>query len=232
MAILTTKRGVLMMKRLLAMALSVAILSACTVEENTATPVASQGGTTPSADGSETLVNIGDVEQQIWTALTLSTVGHNAELTVIDQDLLQDARKHVNFVKLTIGSPYPDDLYLDYMVKSVRAFPRTPVVARGTFVLEAEYDDGREPYRAEYPLFKAMFGRDGARATHEGQVDILHEVPGKPSTMLLRIRTEALLLPEDTDEETVDVDTATAPVGRSATLSSNPVRIDFVNSND
>ena len=68
---------------------------------------------------------------------------------------------------------------------------------------------------------------DGTPALPRGfTVNVLEGLSEVPDTMLIHVRADAWLMPEGTDESTLNPLTDTAP--DQVTIMSNPVRINFV----
>jgi len=177
----------------------------------------------------EGAVNIGDVEQGIWIT---AVMGPQSKAPNISENLLEDARKKVNLEELTIKPPYPKELWLDIKARSFRAFAGTPVVLRAKYTITAKYGAGHEPVKMEKPLFKGIFGKKAHTMVLNDTVDVLKGLDGTPQSILFMVNADVLLMPQGTDEKTIDIDKATTSPERQSVVQSNPVQIKFVQGGD
>src|SRR5690606_19580354 len=118
-----------------------------------------------------------------------------------------------------VYQPYPEDLIVTFRVKPERAFPDTPVVIRG----EIRVEGIEEPVGT----FSGVFGDQAFQKEVTGSVDLMDILNPVPTTALVTGWVEAVLMPEGTDEHSVDVATATAAPDRMTTYVGNPIRVYF-----
>ncbi|MBI2433824.1 MAG: hypothetical protein HYV26_13235 [Candidatus Hydrogenedentes bacterium] len=180
------------------------------------------GGAGPSTAIS-TLKDVGDVEQEISISGKLAEQSVSAQ---IQEETLTNIREAVTMDTITVQPPFPKELWVEFKIRGAAGYGPQPVVLRGTVLRENE------------PIgeFKTIIGKY-ARAARlpEGvtppqlvfQFNVLEGIETPPETMLVFAEADALLMPLDTPEESIDPATATADEAQRTQIRSNPVRINF-----
>jgi len=108
-------------------------------------------------------------------------------------------------------------------VTSQSNFGSRPVALRGSVLRD------KEPMEAFATVVGDFSQADNpAGPARELQVDVLAGLATPPSTMLVHMQLEALLMPLGSNAATVDPKSAVVDAESTTTLLSNPVRIDFV----
>jgi hypothetical protein len=159
-------------------------------------------------------LNIGDVEQGIDVEASLAPESKSAQIVATQ---LTDKMGRVKILRLEVSPPYPRELWLDYKVNARRNFVERPAVLRGRMLA-----DGKR----ELASFALVLGSKATRNTFSTRINALEGVEAMPETLGIHVEAEALLLPEGTDEATIDPATASSDE-TSGAVYQTAVRINF-----
>jgi hypothetical protein len=172
-------------------------------------------------------LNIGDVEAVVEIR---GTVAEESRIDNVGVEDLETPKKRLTLTRVFVAQPYPAQLWIELSLSDIYGYDPRPVVVRGT-VYRQIGDGPEEPIdelnsvigvRSELVQEKPeIFGPRDLR------IDVLGDLPQAPETMLVLVRAQAMLLPSETDLSALDPATITAPPSDTATLRSNPVRIEF-----
>ncbi len=165
--------------------------------------------------------DIGDIESGTTIIGTIAEESRGASVQVED---MTTQRGDITMVTATVSPPYPPELWVRFQIKTrsgASAIKRL-VAVRGKMV------------RDEQPIamLQTMLGgpddpKAGTDRPTEFKVDVLSGLAAPPNSMLVYAEADLLLLPKDTDPAGIDPATANVDPGDSATIRSNPVRINF-----
>lgn len=159
--------------------------------------------------------DIGDAEQGIWLEGRLAAESADGRIT---SEEIKNRRDRLAIVNMTVPTPVPDALWIEYEAKVARNFEDTPVVLRVAVVIDDEFTAGE---------IKAVFGKDAQRTQQTFKVDLFSAFEQVPETFLAAIKGELILMPEGTDETTIDPATATSATSSMA-VQGNPIRVTIV----
>ena len=204
------------MKRIAVVFLLLGSLVTCGPRQPAEPPATGTIGLPPATSGAEHEINIGDVEA---TVRILGTLAPESEAPNITVQTYEHALV-VDLATITVSPPFPDELKVLFTTRGLRSFGVTPVAVRAKVFV-----DKKEVY--SYAL---KFGLRAEYERPEEVVDVLAGLETIPDTMLVHVEAEAVLMPEGTNEVSLDPLTATASIERRTTIRSNPVRINFVKS--
>jgi hypothetical protein len=161
-------------------------------------------------------VNVGDVEAQFEILARLPEGWSHPR---VETELFGDRRADVQYLRLRLLPPYPESLPVRFTLSGEEQFADTPVVFR------VDIERGDEVISE----FNAVMGKDARTAIVEQTVDVMAGwTPPAGDSVLVMARAEALLMPEGTDETTINPGTATTTPARTTEVRSNPVRLQFV----
>ncbi len=202
------------MKPMLVVFLLISGLVACNAHESREPDEGSAIGLPPATSGAEHEVNIGDVEAQVRILGTLApqSEADNVQVQVYEHGPV------IDMATVTVNPPYPTELNVVFTTRALRDFPVTPVVVRAKVLVD----------KREIGSYATKFGVRATFEEREDVVDVLAGLDTIPESMLVHVEAEAVLMPQGTDEASVDPLTATASVERRTVIRSNPVRINFV----
>jgi hypothetical protein len=160
------------------------------------------------------LPDIGDVEQAVVIEGKLETGESKRNVTIEER---RDARDRLLAIDATITPPYPDQLWATYEIKCSRNFPQMPALLRAQVVVDGN------PIGTIPPV---VLGKTAAKNGVIAKIDLLAGRDAPPESILAKVEGELFLFPVNTDEATLNPETATAPV-RSKALIYNPIRVTF-----
>lgn len=161
------------------------------------------------------VVDIGDVEAGVRLEGILA---ERSQASNVEEERFETRKGDLMSTTITVRPPFPESLWLTFRVNASRGFRTAPVALRAKILVEEEERGG----------FTAVLDAEAARSVYEKTVDVLAGLEGPPETMLAYAQAEAVLLPEGTEAAMVAPATATGPPERCATITGNPVRINFV----
>ncbi len=193
-----------------------------------AAPEAMEGGReTPAATepASGHVIDIGDVEMAIFVQAAPKLGMPN-----VDVKNYETIDNLIRLSKVTVSPPYPDTLPVKYTLEAKPGLLESAVIVLHLAVLRQE-DDSGEP--AVMKRFSAVVpGRDAPASQKDWPmtftVDAMEGLPEPPDTLLLTVSGELLLMPPDTEPDTIDPKAADqTAIDASKALRANPVRIDF-----
>lgn len=154
------------------------------------------------------------------------TLAEESEADNVTVEELVSLIGHLNLATITVRPPYPEHLWLSFSAITNFGFPEQPVVLRIKFLVDDQEVDSLAIVMDEEVREEALF--DGM----EKVVDIMPALDTIPDTILVTARGEALLMPEEMDEDAIDPETATAAPDQKTFVLSNPVRINFIAAED
>ncbi len=193
-----------------------------------AAPEAMEGGReTPAATDppSGHVIDIGDVEMAIFVQ-----AAPNLGMPNVDVKNYETIDNLIRLSKVTVSPPYPDTLPVKYTVEAKPGLLQSAVVVLHLAVLRQEGDSG-EP--AVMKRFSAVVAGSDAPAGEKDwpmtfTVDAFEGLPEPPDTLLLTVSGELLLMPPDTEPDTMDPEAADqTAINTSKAVRANPVRIDL-----
>lgn len=168
-------------------------------------------------------IDIGDVEAAVRVEGVLAP---DAAAPNIVANNLTGKDDIIAISTIAVSPPVPPELWVEFTVKSARAFPDRPAVVQFTV------------YRAGGTVeesignFAIVLGA-GANLPSAGsertlRVNALAGLAAHPESLLLHTRGRLFLLPPDADPATIDAQAPNAsPMDTSEALQANPVRIEF-----
>ena len=196
------------MKPVFVLALSVVLLVSCQPkkpwspydkESGTGTSIAKPAqGVSSTERAAAAGTDIGDLEQAIFVNAGLAS---EMNLPQVRCDSVLDRNKHATKIEVTIAPPYPDSLWVEYQVKSSRAFDDAPGVVRARIFVNDK----------EAGKISAVVGAEGFKSSVSAKVDLFKPFEGNvPETFLAKLDGDLYLMPTGTDEKSVDPETATS----------------------
>jgi hypothetical protein len=171
------------------------------------------------------VTDIGDVEADLRIEATVADESLGAQVTAAED---RTVRNTLTMTTATVPPPPPAQLWLRFRVapgKNVN-YARHPVVVRGRILRDNVPLDTFSTVLGAY-LHAQQTVAVGTVRPLDFKVDVLQGLAAPPPTMLVHGQAELILLPEGTDEATLDPATVTAEAGNQTTVLSNPVRINF-----
>lgn len=218
------------MKKWLSLGLALAVLAGCSPEKFVKkdnpggfSTVLEKGTPIPH------VLTIGDVEGQVSLAATIPESSRGPAVTVEEMNTRNEL---LTFCTVTIDVPRPLFLPGQFTIRAKKQFRDRPVAARARIYREI---DGGEP--EQIGEFATVIGSNAMRRGPESyleepvmqfEADILQDLPAGVESMLVLAKMEVLLMPEGTDENTLDPVTATVEDPTDQTvIESNPMRVNF-----
>lgn len=156
---------------------------------------------------------VGDVETSL--KLELTTGDKNDPVAVL-YDAVENRKYELSKAQMTVGSPYPEALWVTINLRSTANFGGHAVQVKPKLFLD----------NREIASFAYMTGSQARKDTKAFEVDIMKHLEEIPDTLLLHSTVDIKLF-LDTDESTITVDTPPEPATQTATKLSNPLRIHF-----
>ena len=170
--------------------------------------------------------NEGDVEQTVGIEAQLHPDSASDSITLQES---RDALERQRLLTVDVSPPFPDHLWLTYTIKCREVFADRPVALR--FRIVAQTGRGEQRAEREVGTFAAVLDANARNNGFEGKVDVLEGAESVPETMLVKVLAEAHLMPDGTDETTVDPRTATGEGPADTTTALPylaPVRVNFL----
>lgn len=163
-------------------------------------------------------IDLGDVDSGISIKGKLAPESLAENVTA---EYIETLRETLSMTTITVKAPFPEKVMVEFTVLPSRDYVERPVVLRARAYREDTAYDGEYGYVLGK---EARFGSDSQNRRFT--VDALEGLAEIPDTLLLHARADAWLMPEGTDETTLNPMTDTSP--DRVSLMSNPVRINFV----
>jgi len=206
------------MKRLLLLTLSLLLLHACKPEKPWSPAEDKNGGENPLLNAAVNTalpisIDIGDAEQGVYLE---ATIAPESLADNVKQDKIKSGRDRLAIVNVKVTPPVPDKLWATYAIKCTRDFAERPVVLRARIMVEGK----------PVGSIEALLGKVARRSAFATNVDLLSKFDKVPASFLATIDGELILLPEGTDESTVNPETATSDITSKA-VECNPIRVDI-----
>lgn len=163
-------------------------------------------------------MSIGDIEYNVHMNGTLD---ERSKAPNVTENRLDNPRKYVDLDTISVKPPFPRELWVSFGFLTDKNFPDAPALLRAKVYVDDQVID----------TFPIVVGPSGVDAKEPRAYNVLEKMSAPPTTLLVRIEAEALLLAKGTDPATIDPATATAPESRRGSIRSNPIRINFVSEN-
>jgi len=210
------------MKPAFILALSIVLATSCKPQKpwsphdkaaDTDSPATASTATQAGAGGAS--ADIGDLEQAVFLSGSLSTDSKIDSVTTND---IVDRNKNITKSEITVAPPLPKSLWVEYMLRSNRTFPGTPGVLRARVMVNDKVAG----------TITAVFGANAKRKGDIVKFDLLEPFGGNvPDSFLAKVEGDLYLMPEGTDESTLDPNTATSEAHSNA-LYATVFRVDVV----
>ncbi|MCC6797396.1 MAG: hypothetical protein IT366_19940 [Candidatus Hydrogenedentes bacterium] len=201
------------MMRVVMFSLTVLALTACKPQKPWSPYDAS--GTPNSADVPKTSnsvddqfnANIGDVEQAVYVNGVIAAESGGPNVVVSEA---RDRNKRLLKSDVILKEPYPQSLWADYDIKCTRNFMSAPVILRAKIMVNDKVAGS----------FSEVLGTQASKTKVTAKVDLLKPFEGNiPETFLAKIDGDLYLMPNGTDENKVNPETATADIHSKAVYS-------------
>jgi len=169
--------------------------------------------TAPLVVNVEEKTNIGDAEQGLWIEARLTPESITPGMV---NDEIENRRGRLAIVNVTIPPPVPETLHAIYTINATRDFEKTPVVLRAQVMVDG----------MPVGSIHDVFGADAMIKDLQVTVDLFSAFEQVPDSFLGTVEGELLLMPEGTDESTIDPATATS-TATSKAIQFNPIRVNI-----
>jgi hypothetical protein len=181
-------------------------------KESTAAPLTSEGPIPPAK------MDIGDVESQVTLQGTLAKESLGASVAAQEE---KSKKNTMTMCTVTVQPPAPPQLFIAFSLKLPLALQKEP----GVVVVRGQIMRDNQPIQP----FSTIFGGNAAPVNPimEIKADALKDIQMPVQTMLLYAQANLILLPEGTDTATIDPAQVPNAPNHTATIMSNPVRINF-----
>lgn len=161
----------------------------------------------------EEKTNIGDAEQGLWIEARLTPESITPGMV---NDEIENRRNRLAIVNVTIPPPVPETLHAIYTVNATREFEKTPVVLRAQVLVDG----------TPVGSIHEVFGNDARKKDVQVTVDLFSAFEQIPDSFLATVDGEVLLMPEGTDESSIDPSTAMSSATSKA-IQFNPIRVNI-----
>ncbi|MBI2425345.1 MAG: hypothetical protein HYV27_21140 [Candidatus Hydrogenedentes bacterium] len=171
----------------------------------------------------EQSLTIGDVEAVI--SLTAKLMERSLAPNVTVEEMATSSKALV-LTTIDIKPPFPTELWVNFDIKSTKAFAETPVAVQGKIVREDQ------PIETIYTVL-GEHARRADRKPIEGvppqnfEVDVLKGLQSIPDSMLIQGELQLLLTPGGTKASEIDPASVTVPPERTGSCIGNALRINF-----
>lgn len=201
------------MKRVVVFSLAVLIISACKPQkpwspyDSTGTPVTGTDPKVATSVDDQFNANIGDVEQAVYVngVIAAESAAPNVVITEV-----RDRNKRLMKSDVAVKGSYPQSLWADYDIKCSRNFMSAPAVLRAKVMVNDKVA----------ATFSEVLGTQASKSKVTAKVDLLKPFEGNvPESFLAKIDGDLYLMPDGTDENKVNPDTATADIHSKAVYS-------------
>jgi hypothetical protein len=169
--------------------------------------------TAPLVVNVEEKTNIGDAEQGLWIEARLTPEAITPGMV---NDEIENRRSRLAIVNVTIPPPVPETLHAIYTVNATREFEKTPVVLRAQVMVDG----------MPVGSIQDVFGINAREKKLQVTVDLFSAFEQIPDSILATVEGELLLMPEGTDESSIDPATATS-TATSKAIQFNPIRVNI-----
>ncbi len=201
------------MKRVVLFSLAVLVISACKPQkpwspyDNTGTAATGAEPKTATSVDDQFNANIGDVEQAVYINGVIGNESAGPNVVVTE---LRDRNKRLMKSEVILKEPYPQSLWADYDIKCSRNFMSAPVVLRARILVNDKVAAS----------FSEVLGTQASKSHVTAKVDLLKPFEGNiPETFLAKVEGDLYLMPDGTDENKVNPETATADIHSKAVYS-------------
>ncbi|MCC6152558.1 MAG: hypothetical protein IT367_02310 [Candidatus Hydrogenedentes bacterium] len=202
------------MKRVVVLSFAALLITACKPQkpwspyDNSGNPNASEVPKTTSSVDDQFNANIGDVEQAVYVngVIAAESAGPNVVVNEV-----RDRNKRLLKSDVTLKEPYPQSLWANYDIKCSRNFMSAPAILRAKIMVNGQVAGS----------FSEVLGTQASKTKITAKVDLLKPFEGYvPETFLAKIDGDLFLMPNGTDENKVNPETATADIHSKAVYSS------------
>lgn len=202
------------MKRVLVFSLAALLIAACKPQkpwspyDSSGNPNAGEVPKTSNSVDDQFNANIGDVEQSIYVDAVIAAESGGPNVVVNE---VRDRNKRLMKSDVTLKEPYPQSLWADYDIKCTRNFMSAPAILRAKIMVNGQVAG----------TFSEVLGTQASKTKVTAKVDLLKPFAGNvPETFLAKIDGDLYLMPNGTDENKVNPETATADIHSKAVYAS------------
>jgi hypothetical protein len=143
-------------------------------------------------------VDVGDVEQSVYVDGKISTESRNEGVHI--KDTLDRTKRHLK-TNITLDPPYPVSLWSEFQIACERDFKTSPAVLRARILVEDKVAGS----------IAVVLGSKAMTSKLSVKVDLLKPFEGNlPNTFLAKVEGDIYLMPEGTDENKLNPETATS----------------------
>jgi len=209
------------MKRFLITAMILLCLTGCRNESKSIVSDDSEPAPVVIAGETPHRTDIGDIESGTMIIGTIAEESRGAPVQVED---MTTVRGDITMSTATVSSPYPPELWVRFQIKSRPGsnIEKRLVAVRGKLIRDEQPIETLQTILGGSPEDTA-----GANRPTEFKVNVLSGLATLPSTMLVYAEADLLLLPKGTDPAVVDPAPVSVDSRDTATIRSNPVRLNF-----
>lgn len=198
------------MKPLLILSVAILLATSCKPQkpwspyDNGTDGAALSTSTPPRSSMDRVNADIGDLEQAVFVSGKIGDDSKGPNVAVAD---MVDRNKNITKSEVTLSPPYPERLWAEYEVKCTRNFIGTIGVLRARIMVDDKAAGS----------FSLVLGSSAVKNGVSVKVDLLKPFGGNlPETFLAKVEGDFYLLPEGTDENQVNADTATSNIYSNA----------------
>lgn len=172
----------------------------------TATPLAS--------DAAPHTFDMCDAEMSIEIKVVVADDAHAANISV---DELINMKKELDLVTVDVTPPYPEKLWLTFLVETKPMLGQTAVALRADVYRDNEVVDA----------FGVAIGGQSETDRFEYQLNALEGLGPAAKKTVIYAQADIVILAQDADVDALDINTAVAAAGEKGVVLSNPVCINF-----
>jgi len=166
-------------------------------------------------------MNPGDVEAQVYLDVRLSARSQPGDNVVVDQ-AMDVLRERTALMTVQMTPPYPENFWLVFELCNKSFLAEVPIVVRTRVFREIEGQAKEElgMFSNAAPIGHVALGK-------RAEFDVFAGLDALPESLLVTSQIDVYLLPEDTDIESIDLDTVSAPPDKTGAVIGPPVRINI-----
>ena len=146
-----------------------------------------------------------------------AVVAEDARAANISVDELINMKKELDLVTVDVTPPFPEELWLTFLVETKRDLGQTAVALRADV-----YRD-----KAVVDAFGVAIGGQSETDRFEYRVNALEGLDPAAKRTVIYAQADIVLLPQDADVGALDINAAVAAAGDKGVVLSNPVCINF-----
>jgi len=193
------------MKRAIILTLTALTLASCKPQKPWSPYDKDGGAATPAPDSAvssspedQIVANIGDVEQALYVDGQISAESAGPNVKIEDT---RDHNKHLIKSSVVLTPPLPESLWAEFDVKCNRNFKSAPAVLRARIMVDDKVAGS----------VSTVLGALASKTKLAVKFDLLKPFHGNlPDTFLAKVDGDLYLMPEGTDENKVNPETATS----------------------